>query len=153
MSSLEVGLSLLILLDAKPRSKNKSGLETEGNSRLRFQIQTVKMVSFRGCLDPELWLDSPKKLEPFLDSVSVSWLCFWGVGECKRGVNPGVWFGLLLSWKWVPCLWHSSCGQVAGDYLAVIYLTQWGLKDLLAMPLNWSNAETWKTDGNNCKML
>lgn len=91
------------------------GWKQRVDSRLIFQIQAINMVSFGGCLDPEFWLDSPKTLEPFLDSVSVSWLWFWVGGECKRGVNPRVWFGLLLSWKLIPCLWHSSCGHVAGD--------------------------------------
>lgn len=116
-------------------------------SRLKFQIQTVKMDSLQCLFRSRTLTWFTKKIG------TISWLCFLAqiLVEYKRGVNPRVWFRLLFSWKWILCLWHRSCRQVAEDYSAVIFLPHRALKNSIAMPLNWSNAETRRTDGNNCK--
>lgn len=81
-----VGLSSLIPLDVKTRSKNKSGLETEGGFKTKISDPDCKngilqkLLGFRGLT----WFTKKKKKS----FATVSWLCI-------------TFLALILGWGWV----------------------------------------------------
>lgn len=67
-------MSLFVLLDIEIRTENKSGLEAKDG--VKAQISDPDSENGQSSVPVRIQnLDSPKKLEPFLDSVS--WLRFW----------------------------------------------------------------------------